>query len=254
MNNTPSRSSYSRLATCLVMAGALVHCSSTPTAGPVTVPPPPTPAVVAAPPVDLSAVPVPESLVLTVRTPSPRGLVRHVAERVGLGEMVAGLEEQIPSMLGDDPELARTVDLDGPADVAVYLDDRQRARVVVAFTALALPRAEDALSQGHRVTVGSNGVRLIERTRSEEGGGRAPSCVLAPAFGEGQAARVLCSDHAEEVTPMVPFLTRTLPRAPLAQEAGELVVDLAVEQLRARFHDEAARAADQAMRDRKSVV
>lgn len=242
--NTSSITHRARLAACMVIAGALPQCASSPTPPPTT-PPVTLPAVVAVEaPVDLSAVPAPATLLLTLRTPSPRGLARHFGERLGLAELVAGLEEQIPSMLGDDAGLAHALDLDAPADMIVYLGARDRARAVFSFGALSMPRAEDALAQGHRLTPVSNGVRRIERTEETEGTA-APACVLAPVGGgDAQAARIVCAERYDYIADALPYLTRTLPRSPLAADAGELTVDLAAEQLRTHFAEDAQRAAN----------
>ncbi len=142
---TDIASRRARTVACMVLAGALTQCSASPTP-PVAVQPPPPPVVVAAePPVDLSPAPTPDALLVTVRSPSPRGAARHLGERLGLGELVTSMEEQIPSMFGDDAALVHALDLDAPVDVVVYLGERDRARVVLSFGALSMPRAEDAL-------------------------------------------------------------------------------------------------------------
>lgn len=241
---TPVVTHRARFAACIAIVAALPQCASTPTPTPVAAPVV-TPVVVAVePPVDLSAVPAPATLLLTLRTPSPRGLARHLGERLGLGELVAGLEEQIPSMLGDDAGLAHALDLDAPADLVVYLSPRDRARVVLSLGALSMPRAEDALAQGHRLTPVSNGARRIERTEETEGSA-APACVLAPVGGgDAHAARIVCAERYDYIADALPYLTRTLPRSPLAADAGELAVDLAAEQIRTHFAEDARRAAN----------
>ena len=241
---TPVVTHRARFAACIAIVAALPQCAATPTPPPV-VAPVAAPVVVAveAPP-DLSAVPAPAALLLTVRTPSPQSLARHLGERLGLAELVAGLEEQIPSMLDDDTGLARALDLDAPADAVVYLDARDRARAVFSLGALSMPRAEDALAQSHRLTPVSNGVRRIERTEETEGTA-GPACVLAPVGGgDARAARIVCAERYDFIADALPYLTRTLPRSPLAADAGELAVDLAAEQLRTHFAEDAQRAAN----------
>lgn len=234
---TDIASRRARTVACMVLAGALTQCSASPTP-PVAVQPPPPPVVVAAePPVDLSPAPAPDALLVTIRSPSPRGTARHLGERLGLGELVSSMEEQIPSMFGDDAALVHALDLDAPVDVVVYLGEHDRARLVLSFGALSMPRAEDALSQGHRLTPVSNGVRRIERTPAPEGNA-GPECALSPAFGDAHAARIVCSDHFEDIGAVLPYLTRTLPRTPLAADAGDLVIEVAPDQLRARFSDD----------------
>lgn len=233
-----------RTAACMILAGALTQCSATPPPPPVNVAPP-TPVVVAAEtPPDLSAAPAPDTMVLTIRSPSPRGAVRHLGERLGLGELVNSLEEQVPSIFGDDAALTHAIDLDAPADVVLYLGERDRPRLVIAFGALPMPRAEDALSQGHRLTPLSNGVRRIERVPAPEGNA-APECALAPAYGtDPRAARIVCADRFEHIEAALPYLTRTLPRTALAADAGDLVIDVTPEQLRAHYGEDLRRTTE----------
>ncbi|MFO0603378.1 MAG: hypothetical protein U0324_09405 [Polyangiales bacterium] len=244
-------------ASLLTLAGC---GSTTPT------PPPqqPTQSQVAAPrpePVDLSQVPAPASLLVTVRVASPRGLARRLGERVGVAEVATMLEEALPGALGDDEAMARAVDLDAPLDVVVYANERGRPRAVLAFGAVSLPRAEDALSQGHRLTPVGNGARRVERT------GRGPNecpdlaegsteecvvasqthCVLAPAAGAERAARFVCADRYNDIEPALAYLTRTLPRA--AAPDGDVTVDLSADGLRRELDDDAREAAEHLERD-----
>lgn len=236
-----------------LLAGALARCSATPT-------PPPEPAPhnqVAAPPpeapVDLSQVPAPASLLATVRIASPRGLARRVGERVGVAEVASMLEEGLPGALGDDEAMARAVDLDAPVDIVVYANERGRARAVISFGAVSMPRAEDALSQGHRLTPLANGARRVERTGrgaaecpdQEDGTANeciVPSqthCVLAPAAGADRAARFVCADRYNDIEPALAYATRTLPRTPVAAADGDVVCEVAVEALRRELADDA---------------
>lgn len=249
MNIAPQQLRRARVAACMVLSGALAQCSSTPP--PVTVAVPPTPPVVVAaePAPDLSAVAPPDGLALTVRSPSPRATINRLGERLGLRELVSSLEEQVPSVFGDDEGLAHAIDLDAPVDIAIYAGRRQRVRLVIAFGALSMPRAEDALAAGHRLTPLTNGTRRIERSQPREGNA-GPECVLAPAYGsDAHAARVVCADHFEDIEPALAFLTRTLPRSPLAADAGDIVLEAAPDQLRARFTDGVRRATERMERE-----
>jgi hypothetical protein len=183
-------------------------------------------------------------LLFTVRIASPRNLARQLGERTGLRELAQSLEEQLPSALGDDAELARAVDLDAPVDVVAYLGERDRLRAVIALGSVPMARAEDALAQGHRLTPTVNGARRITRTNAEEGNA-ATQCVLAPMFGEEHAARIVCADREEYITDVLGYLTRTLPRTPLSTREGDVVLDLASEQLRAHFADDVQRIANE---------
>jgi hypothetical protein len=236
-----------------LLAGALTGCASTPAPTPTPTPPQQVATRPPEAPIDLSQVPAPASLLATVRIASPRGLARRVGERVGVAEVANMLEEGLPGALGDDEAMARAVDLDAPVDVIVYANERGRARAVISFGAVSMPRAEDALSQGHRLTPLANGARHVERT------GRGPSecpdqedgtaaecivpsqthCVLAPAAGGERAARFVCADRYNDIEPALAFATRTLPRTPVAAADGEVVCELAVEALRRELTDDA---------------
>ena len=250
MNTDPQRFGRARVAACMVLAGALTQCSSAPPPPPVTAPPPPPVVVAAEPAPDLSAAPAPEGLALTLRSPSPRATINRFGERLGLRELVSSLEEQVPSVFGDDEGLAHAIDLDAPVDIAVYAPPRHHhLRVVIAFSALSMPRAEDALAAGHRLTPTTNGTRRIERTQPREGNA-GPECVLAHAYGsDAHAAKIVCADHFEQIEDVLPYLTRTLPRSPLAADAGDLVLEAAPDQLRARFTDVLRRATERMERD-----
>jgi len=233
---------------------ALTRCSASPT------PPPPQPSARVvervAPTIDLSPVPAPPSLLATIRIASPRGLARRLGERVGIADLVPMLEEALPGAFSNDEAMARSVDLDAPVDMLVYANGRGRARVVVAFGALSLSRAEDALAQGHRLTSLGNGAQRIERTgRGSNECPDAPEgsteecvvasqahCVLAPAAGAENAARFVCANRDDDIEPVLAYLTRTLPRTPATASDGELVVDVAPDGLRHEFTDDAQEA------------
>ncbi len=153
-----------------LLALPLAQCSSTPP--PVTAAPPPVTAPRPPQPVepmyDLSQVPAPPGLLATVRVGSARGLVRRLAERVGVPDLVTMLEEQLPSAFGDDAAMARVVDLDAPVDVIVYRTSRGREAAVLAIGAVSMPRAEDALAGDHHLAPMSNGARRVQRVERGE--------------------------------------------------------------------------------------
>jgi hypothetical protein len=241
MNRTTNTRSTLVLVAC---ASVLTQCSSTPT------PPPQTNATVTTshntrvePTVDLSAVSAPDTMVMTARSPSPRGMVRHIAERIGMNELVQTFEEQIPSMLQDDEALAHILDLDAPVDVVMDINRDNRTGLVFSIGTLPMPRAEDGLAQGHRLTPMTNGARRIERSDNE--GSATLTCALAPAAGgDERTARVVCAEREELLATYIPYLTRTLPRTPMAAASGDLLIEVASDRLRARYSEEARHLAD----------
>lgn len=225
---------------------ALARCSSSP-------PPTPTPvnpnartsggSSIATQAVELSPVPAPDALVGVVRIPSPRGFARDLGQRLGLGTfLVQGMESALPATVGDDEGLANAIDLDAPTDIVLGMA-RNDVRVIVAFGAVSMPRAEDVLSQGHRLTTvepASAGIRRIQLVR--DGAPVEDSsihCVLAPILNTTRdGARIVCAERYADIAPFVAYATRTLPATPVAQGDGNLVAELATDALRNNLADD----------------
>ncbi len=242
----PSR----RVIVSLGAAAALAHCSSTPPPSPA----PPPAHVAAAPmvqaedaPPDLSPVPAPDGLMVTLRVASPRRLAERMGALLGMGDgMVHSLESSLPAIFGDDEALAHVIDLTAPVDLVLYKPAGGGAPVaVVSFSTASMGRAENALADGHRLTPGAGGARRIEATAPGREGGA--ECALAPAFGPN-AARLVCAEHYTQMGPVLPYLARTLPRTPVDPSAGELVAEVAVVQARESLLGDARSTGDDLVR------
>ncbi len=167
-------------------------------------------ATVAGPPkVDLSPVPMPESVVMIMH-------VAHPSTSADVLSAWAGQPLDAQSALGEmvGERIAKVVDLDAPADLALEAKDRGGRREPEMAFALALPvknfEAAKAMLQGdYDVLPIDNGAFEIHRQHGEghrrDGDSDFRSCALAPAIG---GARVVCSRTASTRDALIPYLTR----------------------------------------------
>ena len=120
-------------------------------------------------------------------------------------------------------ELGTLVDAAQPVDAAVTFVGGTKPQVDIAVAAglLSMDDAKAKLGKKHKLVPKDNGVFFIEPI----GSGDKPSasgdddsdddgqcCALAPAFGPA-AARLVCADSDPSLDQLLPFLTRTAPRA-----------------------------------------
>ncbi|HEY1960100.1 MAG TPA: hypothetical protein VGH28_31040 [Polyangiaceae bacterium] len=161
----------------------------------------------AVPKVDLSPVPMPESLVVLVHVAHPAASADVISAWAG---QPLDAQSALAEMVGE--RVAKVVDLDAPADLAVSVKDRGGRREPDASFAVSLPvknfEAAKATLQGdYGLLPIDNGAFEIQRS----GGGRRDGdsdfrvCALAPAIG---GARVVCSRDATARDALLPFLTR----------------------------------------------
>jgi hypothetical protein len=237
---------------CLALCASLLaaRCASAPRVEPpppvvaAPTPPPPPPEPVA----DLSPVPAPPGLLATVRIPAPRAMVRRLSQHFGIGEQLVGLlDDSLPEVFNRDEDLARAVNLDEPIDIAVMRGARGEPEVAVAFGAGPYGEVVGRLSEAHTLTVegvAAQGVRRVERRQ-----GRTMPCAVARSGGGAGTARLVCAERWEQVTPVLDYLTRTLPASPVSREQGEVVVQASSETLRAALRDDVRRATDRLAAD-----
>lgn len=251
-----SPTSTSRSAWMLCGALALTQCSS-------NAPPRPNPqdqtvVVTTAPGVaqaiDLSPVPVPEQVVVTIRVASLNGAARRVGQLTGLNNVgTEAVQAAVSDMLHDEA-LVRVVDLDGAVDLAVYTRGDDDAGGMLSFAAVPLARAEALLGEGHTLEAYGDpswGVRRVVRSDTQAQTENPPQrdlILLAPAGGSAGAARLVVvdrgSDQAQQVTRYLPYLTRTLAATPLQPGAGDLVVEANAPNVRAQLGGPVRRGID----------
>jgi hypothetical protein len=206
----------------------LVACGGGPAPAPAT-PPPPSPIAATPPPgpVDLSAVGVPDGLLIVGRVSNPDGVVKAVGSWAHLP--LPGGRELVRSITED--AVAEIVDLSQPIDGALVLTGMgMRAKPLAAFSVAvkSLDEAKMKLGVNHKITAGANGSFRVDgigekKKPQSTGRGRgrknaepadddddddAGSCVLAPA---PTGARLVCGDPGA-LESLVPYLTRTITR------------------------------------------
>lgn len=152
-------------------------------------------------------------------------------------QMVQMLESSMPGMLSDDEGLASVIDLNAPVDVSVYKPPQGELRLALAMGAGDLDHAASVLADGHRLDPLDNGVRRVLRS-GDNVPPPDPACVLAPSFGT-VGARVVCAERDQDITALIPYITRTLPRRPIEPPPADLLATVAMPQVRVSLADDA---------------
>jgi len=199
-----------------LLAVLVVSCGGgTPTVAP-TVPvastPPPPPSVPVEQPPDVSAVPAPGGLAVTLHIAHPRVVFDKVTSVLG------SLSSLLPSLGKVDLDSAVTtaagapigaaLDLDQPIDVAVSdWNGDGGPKIAGSVALLPTPAARDALERFYRSTeTGQHVLRLAPREDAPEGATPRP-CAILPAPG---GARLVCGETEKAVLHLGPYLARTM--------------------------------------------
>ena len=185
-------------------------------------PPPPKvptkPIAPAEPPVDTSAVPEPQGLILFARVSKPEAALKTVGGWANLP--LPGAADLVRSIADD--AVADSVDMSQPIDAAAALGGRARDPRPLVAISVAVKSFDDAnakLSAKHKATPGKNGEIIIEgvgggspaqgKGPRDEDDDDASTCVLAHAPTGG---RLICSGDRSALEILSPFMSRTLPR------------------------------------------
>ena len=172
------------------------------------------------PPVDTTAVPEPQGLILFARISKPDAAVKTVGGWAHLP--LPGGADLLRSMTDDS--VADSIDFSQPLDAAVALGGARRDPRPLVAVSMAVKSFDDAkakLSAKHKTSPGSNGQINVEGigggdTQGKSKGPRedaddedANSCVLAHTPTGG---RLICSGDRAALESLSPYLSRTLPR------------------------------------------
>jgi hypothetical protein len=204
------------------MIGSLaVACggSPPPTTAPVIAAPPPASAALAggAPPApDLSRVPAPDGMAVTLRLTRPKTTAQQIATLLGSGmwaQLLGGAfdAEHLVDEAAGAP-LGALVDLDQPVDLAMSdLDSTGDDGPRVAGSAVLLnpETARETISRYFELVPTAPGVvRLKPREDAPDGSSPRP-CAMA--LSVGGATRLICGTEESAVEHLAPYLTRTMP-------------------------------------------
>lgn len=190
---------------------------ATPTVAP-TVPvassqPPPTAAPEQAP--DVSALPPPGGLWLTVHITHPRAVFDKVMAVLGslsslfpsLGKV--NIDTAVSTAAGGS--IGAAIDFDQPLDLAVSdWNGEGGGKVAGSVGLMPTPAARETLERFFKSTeTGGGVVRLEPREDAPEGSSPRP-CAILPAY--GGSARLVCGENEKAVQHLGPFLARTMTR------------------------------------------
>jgi phosphoribosylanthranilate isomerase len=217
---TSSLSFLSRVVGSACLVGSVVAtgaCGGN--AEPAAVPTAPPPAAPAAPPANLSAVPEPANLVFLARVNHPDKLLAAAGSWTSLPMP----PPQTLATLMAGEELGTLVDATQAVDAAVTFVGGTKPQVDIAVAAglLSMDDAKAKLGKKHKLVPKDNGVFYIKPIGSsdkpsassdDDSDDDGQSCAVAPAFGPA-AARLVCADSDPSLDQLLPFLTRTAPRA-----------------------------------------
>jgi hypothetical protein len=197
----------------------LASCGGgTPTVAP-TVPiasataPPPSPPV--EPPADVSALPPPGGLAVTLHIAHPRIVFDKVTSVLG------SLSSLLPSLGKVDLDSAVTaaagapigaaIDLEQPVDVALSdWNGEGGPKIAGSVGLVASPGAREALEKFYKsAETGSGVVRLEPRDDPPDGASPRP-CAILPSY--GGSARLVCGENEKAVLHLGPYLARTMTR------------------------------------------
>jgi hypothetical protein len=195
-----------------------------------TLPAAPPPPVVAprppAPPVDVTAVAVPDNLIFYGRLSNLTASQKVALDWVRLPAvdsqtLVEGFIEGV-TQSKDNAVLATVIDAGQPMDVAASFEVKLPPKMLGAFSAALknIDQAKTALAAKYDLIPGDNGVLKLtphadhssktEKSDDDDDDGPA-ACELAPAAGSAPF-RLVCGANAEALAALGPYLTRTTPR------------------------------------------
>lgn len=179
--------------------------------------------VAAPPPPDLSAVPEPAGLLVVGRVAQPEKILKTVGGWVHLP--LPGANELLKS-LGDET-FAEVADLSQSVDGVVAVGSGGGGmrdfdpQVAFAVSVRSFEQAKAKLGAKYTIKSGPNGQFTVEGIgappseprdgNSDDDEPKGLTCALAPAVG-GTGAKLVCGERAS-LEALVPYMTRTLPRA-----------------------------------------
>ena len=218
------------LATALSLASIPLACGgSPPTVAPTAAVVPSAtvsaPVVAPEPAADVSAVPAPLGLGVTVHMAHPRATLQQLTSLLtSVSSLFPGFKADADNLvaLAVGAPIGAIVDLDQPIDLAVSDVDSPEATMKVAgAVALIDPAvARETLEKYFKWTpTGAGVVRLQPREDAPDGATPHP-CMLSPAFGPApNGVRLVCGDGEESVRHLGPYLARTMTRLTSGDES-----------------------------------
>ncbi len=198
----------------------LVACTpSQPTAAPIAVAPAksaPVAVTPAQPPLDVSAVPTPDGLTMTLHVAHSKATTDQLASLVGSSPWLALLgskldAEELVGLAAGAP-VGSLLDLDQPMDFAVSdVDSGDVTPRIAGSAVLRNPiAAREALSRYFTLEPTSPGiVRLLPRDDAPDNASPRP-CMMAQSA--GSTTRLVCGVDKASLLHLGPYLTRTMPR------------------------------------------
>ena len=171
---------------------------------------------------DVSPVPTPGGLGLTIHLAHPRATFQQLTSILGsLAAMFAGgikLDPESLVAMAVGAPVGSVIDLDRPMDFAVADIDTEGATMKLAG-AVAVPdpvAAREVLEKYYRATQTAPGVVRFEPRDDAPDGTSPRPCVLAvssaPDAGVSRPTRLVCGGTADAVRHLGPYLTRTMTR------------------------------------------
>lgn len=171
---------------------------------------------------DLSPVREPEDVIAVFQWKSPKAMATTFAEcasvpvdaTMGRADFVTrnALREVIPQNV-DARQLTQVVALDAPVFGLASLEPQSKqpgAFVAVSVGLVSLDKAKQAVESAGPVTELAPGVFRVA-------GRASPMCVIAASAGS-TPARLVCGPKEKDVMALAPYLTRTLPTAPMTTD------------------------------------
>ncbi|HEU4534029.1 MAG TPA: hypothetical protein VFS00_07925 [Polyangiaceae bacterium] len=220
-------------------SAALTGCASAPPPA-APAPPPPVVAAPVEPPVDLSPVPEPATLVAVARW-------KNVAATLGAVDKMTNLasraQQELERQLGG-VEAVKAIKLDGNFELAAMLEPGGTSPTPELFAAVSMPlrSADEARAAAERQGVTVRQLRPGSWRLARRRGQRGATCDIAASKGDAPA-RLVCARRERDLDALAPFLTRTLPEQALGKGDISVRVRMApVRETYGRFLDTTGRA------------
>lgn len=195
----------------------------------------PTPALEAPP--DVSALPAPRGLALTVHFARPRAVFDKVMSVLGsLSSLLPSfgkldLDGAVTAVAG--APIGAAIDFDQPMDFAMS-DWNGGPRMAGSVGLVATPAARETLERFYKsADAGEGVVRLEPREDGPDGAAPRPCAIL---LGSGGAARLVCGETDKAVSQLGPYLARTMTRT---TSNDDMRVEVFVHELRDAKVDDA---------------
>lgn len=181
---------------------------------------------------DVSALPAPGGLAVTVHVAHPRVVFDKVATVLGsLSTLLPSigkvdLDSAVAAAAG--APIGAAIDLDQPVDLAMSdWGGDGGPKVAGAVALVPTPAARETLERFYKTAeTDAHVVRLTPRDDAPEGASPRP-CAILPAYGGG--ARLVCGETDKAVLHLGPYLTRTMTRT---TSNDDLRVEVFVRELR----------------------